>query len=456
MIYLDNTTDNQTIFIDREMQSIENIKPISSDSNYYTKTEIDTEFLKVNNEIENITNRIDDLENDDKLSYVIDITNREGNILNREEALNIYNNFDTHKVIVRFEQEDTIYSMEIFNVIYDITGVRVEGILSDSIFAWEFADETITEVEPQITPLSAWVENYEMVYALATLNNKQTIENRDNITLLNQRITDIENNGDFLVISPVELGINENNVFKSPYTIGEWKNILNSNKTIILRMPIQANSMDNIEDSEVNYCERYIIGSDIFTGIQIIFKWYTLYFYLDSDDNYIPNIRLYKTDTARFESLIDALDERVTTLDENVTSLDERVTTLENNGANYYTKDEVIVMKVEVEDSIEKVKLKATPYTIRDDVNEILNLIRNGDATSNPFSVLSNGRNVLIRLKEDPNDYDIVCNVTSWFYNFRKGWFIFSYYSDVDKELKTIKYTYDENNIANELKREIL
>lgn len=456
MIYLDNTTDNQTIFIDREMQSIENIKPITSDSNYYTKTEIDTEFLKVNNEIESITNRIDDLENDDKLSYVIDITNREANILNREEALNIYNKFDTHKVIVRFEQEDTIYSMEIFNVIYDIIGVRVEGILSDSIFAWEFADETITEVEPQITPLSAWVENYEMVYALATLNNKQTIENKDNITLLNERITNIENNGDFIVISPVELGLNENNVFKSPYTIGEWRNLLNSNKTIILRMPIQASSMDNIEDSEVNYCERYIIGSDILTGIQLIFKWYTLYFYNYSDDNYIPDIKLYKTEPLRFDALIDDLDERVTTLDENVTSLDNRVTTLENNGANYYTKDEVNVMKAEVEDSIEKVKLKATPYTIRDDVNEILNLIRNGESTSNPFLVLGNGRNVLIRLKEDPNDYDIVCNVTSWFYNFHKGWFIFSYYSDIDKELKTIKYTYDENNIANELKREIL
>lgn len=327
MIYLDNTTDNQTIFIDREMQSIENIKSITLDSNYYTKTEIDTEFLKVNTEIETITNRIDDLENDD----------------------------------------------------------------------------------------------------------------------------------DFLVISPVELGLNENNVFKSPYTIGEWRNLLNSNKTIILRMPIQANSMDNIEDSEVNYCERYIIGSDIFTGVQIIFKWYTLYFLGDSDDNYIPYIKLYKTEKFRYDALIDDLDERVTTLDENVTSLDERVRTLENNGANYYTKDEVNVIKTNIEDSIEKVKLKATPYTIRDDVNEILNLIRNGDATSNPFSVLSNGRNVLIRLKEDPNDWDIVCNVTSWFCDFsRKGWFIFSYYSDVDKELKTIKYTYDENNIANELKREIL
>lgn len=447
MIYLDNTTDNQTIFIDREMQSIENIKSISSDSNYYTKTEIDTEFLKVNNEIESITNRIDDLENDDKLSYVIDITNREGNILSREEALNIYNNFDTHKVIVRFQQEDIIYSMEIFNVIYDIIGVRVEGILSDSIFAWEFADETITEVEPQITPLSAWVENYEMVYALATLNNKQTIENKDNITLLNERITNIENNGDFIVISPVELGLNENNVFKSPYTIGEWRNLLNSNKTIILRMPIQANSMDNIEDSEVNYCERYIIGSDIFTGIQLIFKWYTLYFLGDSDDNYIPNIRLYKTEPLRYDALIDDLDERVTNIEEKIGDI---------NFSDYSTKEEVIVMKAEVEDSIEKVKLKATPYTIRDDVNEILNLIRNGYSTSNPFLVLGNGRNVLIRLKEDPNDYDIVCNVTSWFYNIRKGWFIFSYYSDVDKELKTIKYTYDENNIANELKREIL
>lgn len=252
-----------------------------------------------------------------KISYVIDITNREGNILNREEALNIYNKFDTHKVIVRFQQEDIIYSMEIFNVIYDITGVRVEGILSDSIFAWEFADETITEVEPQITPLSAWVENYEMVYALATLNNKQTIENRDNITLLNERITDIENNGDFLVISPVELGINENNVFKSPYTIGEWRNILNSNKTIILRMPIQANSTDNVEDSEVNYCERYIVGSNNLTGVQLIFKWYTIYFTLNSDDNYIPNIKLYKTEPLRYDALIDDLDERVTTLENN-------------------------------------------------------------------------------------------------------------------------------------------
>jgi hypothetical protein len=283
-----------------------------------------------------------------KLSYVIDITNREGNILNREEALNIYNNFDKYKIIIRFEQEDIIYSMEIFNVIYDITGVRVEGILSDSIFAWEFADETITEVEPQITPLSAWVENYEMVYALATLNNKQTIENRDNITLLNERITDIENNDDFIVISPVELGINENNVFKSPYTIGEWRNILNSNKTIILRMPIQANSMDNVEDSEVNYCERYIIGSDNFTGIQIIFKWYTLYFPLNTNEDFIPNIKLYKTEPLRYDALIDDLDERVTTLDENVTSLDNRVTTLENNSGS--SNDNTLIIELSATD----------------------------------------------------------------------------------------------------------
>lgn len=86
MLYLENTTDTQTIFVSREIQSIENISPITLDSNYYTKVEVDViaqrsleqskEYTNnlaneyydiaeeyIDNNIERLENRIDELEN---------------------------------------------------------------------------------------------------------------------------------------------------------------------------------------------------------------------------------------------------------------------------------------------------------------------------------------------------------------------------------------------------------
>jgi polyhydroxyalkanoate synthesis regulator phasin len=118
MIYIKNTTDAQVIFIDREVQSIDNITPITLDSNYYTKVEVDViaqrtleqskeytnnlanEYYDIAEEyidsnIERLENRIDELENNGGGSSGGDTTELENRVTELENrAFNNVNSLE--------------------------------------------------------------------------------------------------------------------------------------------------------------------------------------------------------------------------------------------------------------------------------------------------------------------------------------------------------------------------
>ena len=213
MIYIKNTTDAQVIFIDRETQSIDNISPITLDSNYYTKVEVDViaqrtleqskeytnnlanEYYDIAEEyidsnIERLENRIDELENNggsstDKPTHVITIYG--GFQLTFAQIFEIKQKFETHKVMVK-SIDTKISIVEIINVVYNSSNSNyfaVYGISENKLYEWKF-DTTTTFINPTIIILGGG----------DTSNLQDQIDvNHTLIGYLEDRVTDLENNG---------------------------------------------------------------------------------------------------------------------------------------------------------------------------------------------------------------------------------------------------------------------
>ena len=123
MIYLENSTEEQTIYIPRENTDIQSIKPISPDipsidpdilEDYYTKIETDNKFA-TKEEVNNLTSEFATRQEVDDLSNIIYETANaivpkiyyiDKNNLSLEDFNNIKNEVNNSKVILNFEGQN--------------------------------------------------------------------------------------------------------------------------------------------------------------------------------------------------------------------------------------------------------------------------------------------------------------------------------------------------------------
>lgn len=221
MIYIDNTTEDQVIFIGRNIKSIENINPITLDSNYYTKVEVnelasntlnqaknytDTEVLKLDTELENINEDIDVLE-----GRIIDLENNGGSsnppiiidlgiavepnlVLSKEEMIMIADNYMLRDIIIKSKTSSTINDERYFKVInvqdyrkggYDRIVVYV-GVFFDLSIAyyWEIDTERDTYASMKVFGFAKYTSDFEQIKTNTTA-----------IGALDSRVTELENNG---------------------------------------------------------------------------------------------------------------------------------------------------------------------------------------------------------------------------------------------------------------------
>lgn len=221
MIYIKNTTETQTIFISREIKSVENIKTITLDSNYYTKVEVnelasntlnqaknytDTEVLKLDTELENINEDIDvlegriiDLENNGDSSnppIIIDlgIAVEPNLVLSKEEMIMIADNYMLRDIIIKCKTSSTINDERYFKVLhvedmrkggYDRIVVYVGVFFNDSIaYYWDIDTERDTYVSMKTYGFAKYTSDFEQIKTNTTA-----------IEALDSRVTDLENNG---------------------------------------------------------------------------------------------------------------------------------------------------------------------------------------------------------------------------------------------------------------------
>lgn len=136
MIYLENSTEEQTIYIPRENTDIQSIKPISPNipsdvlAGYYTKIETDDKFAtkeEVNEKVANLQEQIDN-NGGGSTSNVVYIYAQEDNTITDEQWLDIVQNHpnQNYKIVLyvqSFEENGKEYKAE---TIVDVIGVNYE------------------------------------------------------------------------------------------------------------------------------------------------------------------------------------------------------------------------------------------------------------------------------------------------------------------------------------------
>lgn len=313
MIYIDNTTEDQVILIGRNIKSIENINPITLNSNYYTKVEVDViaqrtleqskeytnnlanEYYDIAEEyidsnIERLENRIDELENNGGSSnppIIIDlgIAVEPNLVLSKEEMIMIADNYMLRDIIIKCKTSSTINDERYFKVLhvedmrkggYDRIVVYVGVFFNDSIaYYWDIDTERDTYVSMKTYGFAKYTSDFEQIKTNTTA-----------IEALDSRVTDLENNGGGTTNLQEQITANTtriNNVEQvivldvtGGMSITQFNTIYNDFQSRNYKYLLNVGNNDYFNICSIQTANRSItaIGFDDYEGEMMCYNWY--------------------------------------------------------------------------------------------------------------------------------------------------------------------------------------
>lgn len=176
MIYLDNTTEGQIIFIPRNDQKIEEIKPIPEDilGDYYTKKQADNKFA-TKTEL-NSVNELNEIE-------VITLLNFQ---ITQEQVNYLCENYGTKNIVLKgqFEDEDTFEWLDLIK--FRVYGKEDDGNwlamigVADGVYRYFFdAEKVFNENDELVWQISREVEDiYKPTVKDVLINDLSTLDGK--------------------------------------------------------------------------------------------------------------------------------------------------------------------------------------------------------------------------------------------------------------------------------------
>lgn len=330
MIYLENSTEEQTIYIPRENTDTQSIKPIPTDvlADYYTKKESNNIFAtkqEVNEKVANLQEQIDN--GGGSTSNVVYIYAQEDNNITNEQWLEIVENYPNknYKIVTHrqsFEENGKEYKKETIvevigvdyeqypqlednngNVYNDCTLGVISGLYDGTNYIWsrEFGDN-----------------GYEMYVNEEFLPSSQQVDD------LKNRVTELENKGGGDIYTYTETEYSYGDTIYSSLSILDYEDIIN-------RFPTQQiviyNTKGNFKVNIVSF-----INTDTSYKKGLFGYYITDYDEFGIIRYFVDDRRVYYTFEENIYKYYTELDSKTDHIRSDMGYLEDRIEELENNG----------------------------------------------------------------------------------------------------------------------------